>query len=66
MGRIRVQEVVNVVVFRGVGEVCKAAVGAEKDDEPEEVDPGTGVDSAEYELEEPEDGVHGVLGDVGP
>ena len=59
--RIWVQEAVDVVVFRGVGGVCEAAVAGEQDYEEEEVDPGAGVYACEDQLEEAEDGVERVL-----
>ena len=61
-----VEEGVHPEVVDAPGQVGEAEVEREDDDEADDVRPGEGCGAGEEQFGEGEDGVEGVLGDVGP
>ena len=60
-----IQKRIHIKVLAGHGDVGKADVEREHDKQIQQVDPWQGRGAREDELEEGEDGVEGVLRDVG-
>lgn len=62
----RIEEGVGVEALGGLGDVGESEVEGEHHDQPEHVDEGARVGARDDDLEEGEEAVHGVHGDVAP